>query len=214
MGYTDTHVWIEPKKGRLKGRGYWRAKPDSQKQKLYNAEHAARIKDVEIGHAGMAVAERTRAAQRFVNRVLKRRYVQRHYDASPIRVEPSQGHATRYAYAQGAISTITLPSGGMDWACTEMVVLHEMAHIFHYRRSHNQGRSHDWEFAAIFIDLVRNVMGKETADDLAKQFKRFKVRYKKPQKRNLTPEQRAAAAQRVAKARAVREQKRKAKDGS
>jgi hypothetical protein len=57
-------------------------------------------------------------------------------------------------------------------------------------------------------------MGKETADDLAKQFKRFKVRYKKPQKRNLTPEQRAAAAQRVAKARAVREQKRKAKDGS
>jgi putative metallohydrolase (TIGR04338 family) len=206
VAWADTHVWIEPKKGKMAGRGYWRAKPDAQKQRLYNAEHAARLKDVTIGHNGMIVAERIRAAQKFVNRVLKRKYVQRKYNTRPIRVEPSQGNGTRYAYAQGLMSTITLPRSGLDWACTEMVLLHEMAHIFHHRMG-DTGKSHGWEFASIFLDLVRNVMGKDTADYLLQQYKNFKVRYKKPQRRNLTPAQRKAAAKRAEKARAARTEK-------
>lgn len=181
---------------------------DSQRQKLYDAEAYTRARyDQSIG-SGLDPYERAKLCETFVNNILMRKYVQRKYPKAAkqgeVLVEVSVG-AYRFARAIGG-HTITLPSAG-NWAYTKLVMIHELAHIIEHRENGAKYGWHDWPFAAIFLDLTRNVMGKHVADDLKREFKHHRVRFRPKRKRQLTPEQRQAARERMVKARAVREEK-------
>jgi putative metallohydrolase (TIGR04338 family) len=180
-------------------------KRDSQRQRLYTAEQTTRIWHDESIGSGFDIELRAKLCSTFANEVMKRKYVQRKYPKAtmgPVHVEISKG-AYAYARAVGG-HTIKLPSAGL-WAYTKLVMLHELAHIIEHRENGSKYAWHDWPFAAIFLDLVRNVMGKEAHDHLKRQFRLNRVRFKPKAKRTLTPEQREAARLRMTKARAVRD---------
>lgn len=176
---------------------------DSQRTRLYAAEQHVRL--VFPMHIGIdePTAKRGEMCQRFVDDVLKRKYIQRKYPSGQITVWVKEG-AWRYAHAKG--SNIDLPSGG-PWAFDKLVLLHEIAHVFERRLNGRQMGGHGWTFAAIFLDLVRNVCGKEVADSLKGEYRYRKVKFRAPRTRTLTDDQKDAAAARLEKARAVRDVK-------
>jgi hypothetical protein len=100
---------------------------------------------------------------------------------------------------------------------TELLVLHEMAHLIHQREMHIGGMrphiaipydwrhrkgysaGHGWRWAMIYLQLVRWFMGGEVAKRLKVAFKVERVRHHAP--RVMSPAARAAAAERLRKAR-------------
>lgn len=173
---------------------------DSQRQRVYDAEQGM-FRDMHGKYLGDIFE-----CQQFVNRVTRRVYVQKKYQAPHIIVKGVPQKTTKAHAVSGYFlaPAIEVGTGQMAaWSRTDAVMLHEIAH-------HLTGvkRGHDWKFAAIFLDLVRNVMGKEAHACLKAKFKEKKVRYREPRKRKprvLTPEQKAAQTARLAKARAKRE---------
>jgi hypothetical protein len=91
------------------------------------------------------------------------------------------------------------PRAMLDW-----IVCHEMAHELNDRTFGVPGdlehlhASHGWRFCAIYLDVVRRVLGVEAHDALKASFKRNKVRFtpptKKRAKKDPTPAQLAARA--------------------
>lgn len=176
---------------------------DSQKQKLYKAEqnflrHCAA--DEYLGDIDQC--------QLFVNQVMRRAYVKKHYARGlgwPIRVK-GVPNKRRWAHAYCGASLIELGTGtSAEWSRTRAVVLHEMAHILAYRKYMDHTGSHNWQFALVFHDLVRNVMGVEAAKLLKRGYKCYGVRVSAPRKRVMTVEQKDAAAARLEVARTKRE---------
>jgi putative metallohydrolase (TIGR04338 family) len=164
---------------------------DTQRSRLYKAETAL----INIAKPLYEV----RDVEKYVKRVLARQSILRRYPRTNPNVRVKDGRGTRRALAYGS-HTISLPL----WARNEAVVLHELAHtiaVRHYYREKIAG--HGWQFAAILLDLVRAMMGKEAHDLLRASFKEHKVRYVAPrQKRELTPEQREELRARLAAIRA------------
>lgn len=175
---------------------------DSQKQKVYNAEQMylwQHSTNVYLGDIAQC--------QLFVNQVLKRRYVQKHYDTQNIKIKVV-GNPTkrRWAHAFCGSGLIELGTGeAADWSRTTAVVLHEIAHILAYRTYLEHTGSHGWEFARTFHDLVRNVMSKDAADCLKTGYKVYKVRTAAPRTRVMSEEQKNAQRVRLREARAKRE---------
>ena len=92
------------------------------------------------------------------------------------------------------------------------ILLHELAHVLTRRTYGYEVAGHGWEYCSVFLKLVLYAMGREAYNALKASFKRYRVKFKAPRKRKpLSPEQRAAAAERLAKARAVRAKKLRAK---
>ena len=188
-------------------------KRDSQVNRLYAAEKILRCglsKPVTTWKRGATKDERKKMlkdAQAFVDRVMARKYIKRKYpNASMYRITVRGTKASRRAVAWTVSGTIDLPFNG-EWGWHEDVLLHEIAHILDYRdywRRDGSRAYHDWRFAQIYLDLVRNVMGKEAHDALRKSFKANRVRYTEPRKRSLTPEQREALQERMKLAREAR----------
>ena len=101
--------------------------------------------------------------------------------------------------ARGGDGRIKLPK----WARNRYVVSHELAHCLAPATSW-----HDWRFCAAYLEVVKYMCGQEDADRLKESFKKHGVRFRAPRKRQpLTEEQREAARERLAKARAVKTQK-------
>lgn len=87
------------------------------------------------------------------------------------------------------------------------VVLHEMAHLAYADRHPDfdgDRRSHGWVFCDVYLRLVSRFLGVGNAAALKKRFKDGKVQFRPKRTRTLTPEQRAAAAARLAAARSER----------
>jgi putative metallohydrolase (TIGR04338 family) len=190
---------------------------DSQRQRVYDAEQVIRgTLDTRLWTPEMTTEECRVAAQKFINKVCKRKYITRKYGAdhgtsgffcNPPMVRLGANNKRRTATAFGG-HTIEMPAASSGrWAFVHSVLLHELAHNFERRKNRYKYAGHDWPFAAIYLDLVRNVMGREAYEALKASFKKHKVRTKPKGKRNLSPEQREAARQRMLKARAVREAK-------
>jgi len=94
------------------------------------------------------------------------------------------------------------------------VILHELAHVIHQREEQalrfdaemtqlraRKGffQSHGWRWAEVYLKLVLWFMGRPAYDALRKAFKAGRVRHRPP--RLMSPEQRAAAAERLKKVR-------------
>lgn len=177
---------------------------DSQKQRVYSAEQKFLRPYVDDYLGDVA------QCQLFINQVMRRKYIAKHYPTGlgwPIRVVgiPSKH---RWAHAYCGASRIEVGTGdAASWSRTKSVMLHELAHILAFRKYLDHSGSHNWQFAAVFLDLVRNVMGKEAAARLKAGYKVHRVRCTEPRKRTMTPAQKDAAAARLENARAKREAK-------
>jgi putative metallohydrolase (TIGR04338 family) len=164
---------------------------DSQRQRVYNAERILLPLSVPL--------REVRDIERYITKNMARKAILRRYPDASRSVNVRDGRGTRRPMAYGTRS-ISIPL----WARNESIVLHEMAHIIAER--HFQGHaSHGWQFCAVMLDLVRFCMGNEAHATLLASYNAHKVRYRAPRKRApLTPEQRAALAQRLATARAAK----------
>jgi len=163
---------------------------DTQRSKLYKAESVVHGRDL-VGVADM---------QRYVDELVKRAWFKRRWpDVTDIQVRDGRGR--RRAGASPANRYITMPK----WARYEEVVLHEVAHIVTDVQYGMRPAFHGWQFASNLIELVRYSMGKPEADMMKGSFRSSGVRFAKPKKRvPLTDEQKVAATQRLAAARAAR----------
>lgn len=163
---------------------------DSQRKRVYVAERvlskfAKPLRDVQD-------------IERFLKKQLQRKAILRRYpDATKkVRVSDGRGRVNACAYGDWKIA---IPL----WARNTHIVVHEMAHIVTHRQYGHRVAGHGWEYASVFLDLVRFIMGKEAHDALKQSFKDNKVRFTKPRTRKpLSPEAKAALALRLAEARA------------
>lgn len=100
-------------------------------------------------------------AQKFVNSLLKRSFVQRNYPFNyPIKVLDGRGRRSACASFRRGEFVICLPKAMR----TKYVILHEVAHHI------NRGDGHKAYFASCLLDLVRNILGKEQAEILQGAF--------------------------------------------
>lgn len=83
------------------------------------------------------------------------------------------------------------------WSRKRWIVLHELSHTIMDRRYRN-AVGHGWQYAEIYLLLVRHVMGINAHDCLKTQFKAHRVRYKAPRQRKpISAEQRAILVERM-----------------
>jgi hypothetical protein len=157
---------------------------DSQRGKAYKAE---RVLDDPKFSGPLPTVQNIEAYVMLIGlkAPLRKRYGSaldlKHY---PITV--GDGRGTRRALAHGS-HKITIPL----WARSEWIVLHEVAHIVHTRLYSGWGNGsravelgdpnaawHGWQWAAVYLDIVRFVKGKEAYDALKASFKKHKVRFR------------------------------------
>jgi len=169
---------------------------DTQRSKLYKAE--------QVLDRFAAPLREVADVEKYIARQMKRATLRARYGTA---VDPDRwslaikdGRGTRCALAYGS-HAISLPL----WARKDWVVLHELAHVIHNRLSRSfggsriaelhGGASHGWQFAAIYLDLVRFCMGAEAHDALKASFKERKVRFRPKRSAGpATPEQKARLA--------------------
>jgi hypothetical protein len=143
-------------------------------------------------------AERTVAADRvrpfgttlevwaYLERIERDRWFKRHHGIKHFRLTAT--NRGRVGRATHGGTHITLP----PWTRYPLYILHEVAHTV----SPHGVPPHGWEYAAIYLRLVRHFLGCAAHDELRRAFKAHRVRYTRP--RRLSPEARAAAVARLA----------------
>lgn len=158
---------------------------DSQRQKVYDAEQVIRRK----GRTFTSVEE----MQGYIDHLMGSAWFRRRWSIKNVTVK--RGREGTSAWANGLRRLINMPT----WAWTEDVLLHELSHIL---TDTHEGKvaPHGREFARIYLELVRHKMGKEHGDALRDSFRQHRVKFTKP-RAPMTPEQREAAAERLAAAR-------------
>lgn len=210
QGNTTMSTFIFTENPKQYARDNYTKRPirDSQRQKLYDAEtdafyyhkygvptyklpqklHCYPDKETRTRlQKGYPVWTHTDQVQAFVDAVMNRSYIKKHFPGVRY-IRVTDGRSRRRAGA------LFYPRPSFDheirmprWSREPMVTLHEMAHIL---TDHTYGfmsvPAHGREFAAIFLELVRHVMGKECADALKKGYKGKNVKYK--MKRVISPE--------------------------
>lgn len=160
---------------------------DTQRQRVYDAENAA-LSSIDP-RADLSL----RDMQNLVDRWCADRVVRRHYRRAvrPLLVTDGRGRRTAcYHPTLYGPDELRMPR----WSRSRRVLLHEFAHAltFSYSRA-----DHGWEFCACYLMLVRRFLGREAEATLMREFKARRVRYRRPRKRALTEEQRAAARERM-----------------
>jgi putative metallohydrolase (TIGR04338 family) len=170
---------------------------DSQRAKVYAAERTIRP----LGRSFSSIEE----IQGYVDRLVGSAWFRRRWGKRRITVE--RGRAGSSAMAVSGPSVIQMP----EWSWCEPVVLHEVAHLC-TDRQHTEGfqrvAAHGREYAAILLILVRRQMGDDAWRMLKLSFVKYKVKHTAKRSRAMTDEQREAAVERLALARAAKEQDR------
>jgi putative metallohydrolase (TIGR04338 family) len=165
---------------------------DSQRSKLYAAESVVRGQTFES----------VEAMQAYVDKLIGRAWFKRRWPGVRS-IAVRDGRGRRRAGASSFGGYITMPK----WSRYEEVVLHEVAHICtDSQYGTREVAAHGWQFAGTLVELVRYETGKDEADKMKASFRKAKVRFSEPKKRKaLSPEQKAANAERLSKARSARE---------
>lgn len=168
---------------------------DSQRSRVYRAENEA-LKSLARRYETMdeltgfvhSIVRRTRTLK--VAPELKR----------SITIKDGRGRSN----AGGNMSGIIMPV----WSRRDYIVLHELSHTIIERRYARSPAWHGWEFCAVYLKLVRSVMGVAAHDALRASFKKHGVRYKPKRKgKPLSPEAKAALVERLTKAREAKLQR-------
>ena len=172
-----------------------------QRSKSYPAARIA-LKDIAAPLPTVGDLEKYLARQS-ARATLRSRYGKA-VDVSDWKLEVSDGRRCRRALAYGTYK-IAIPR----WARNDWVVLHEWAHIVHARVTAMErgeclprmvgygsrtselagGPFHGWQYAAVYLDLVRFCMNTEAADALKTAFKEHRVRFRPKRTVTATPDQ-------------------------
>ncbi len=140
---------------------------DNQRSRLYKAERVLNKLSKRL--------EKVDDMKRFVDRLRKRATIVRRYGVE-LKTSIFIGDGRGKRNAGGDSRGIYMPL----WSRTEYIVLHEMAHCIACRR---YGRyniaAHGREFAAVYVDLVRYMLGKEAADTLKASFREHRVKFRR-----------------------------------
>lgn len=156
---------------------------DSQRQRVYAAENSvftSRPKEFKT----------RRGMEGRINRILKSPLVaklRREFNLPPkgfVEVRLRRAHTRSTSYG----GLIEFSKSSM----CEWVLLHELAHEIAPRGAH-----HHWPFAYVYLKLVSRYLGAAEAKKLKAAFKAHGARFKPKRTRNMTPEQKAAAAERL-----------------
>lgn len=170
---------------------------DSQRQKVYDAERILESYSQRV--------ETVPEIEAYLKYIWSLKRVRDAFPAGTNYGPPRVKDGRRCRRAKGGASDITMPR----WARTQYIVVHEVSHSIQVR---TYGRRldmawHGWQFCDIYLRLVLYVMGREAHDALKASFKAARVKFRQPRKRELTPEQRQAAALRLWAAREERKRK-------
>ena len=172
---------------------------DSQRGKVYAAENVWRHALLTEPNWPEPQYRTVSEVQARVDEILRRAYIQKRYGnriARGVRVTDGRGSRSARAMTDWGGKSISMPV----WSRKDSVIIHELCH--HFAGLHAK---HSWQFAAIMLDTVRHLMGKEAALALKAQYKAHRVRYTPPRpKRPMSPEQREACIARLATARAAK----------
>lgn len=161
---------------------------DQQKGRLYKAEKVLAPFSKRL--------ETPEEMAKYVKKVFERATIKRRYGRLLYKVKVLDGRGRRNA--GGWYGGITMPK----WSRTEYIVLHEIAHTLCQRQYGQSIAGHGWQYAAIYMDLVRFALGAEAGAALKASFKAHRVKFSKPKKRApLSPEKKAELAARLALAR-------------
>lgn len=147
---------------------------DNQRSRLYAAERAA------FDYAKTAPDFKTLdECEEFLNKFISGKVFQRHFPyVKHWKIVLRSGRGSRTALADRRVidgvecHCITLPK----WSRRKSVILHELAH--HINDAENRDvpyAAHGWQYAEIFLDLVRRGIGVEAQKALKNEFKARKV---------------------------------------
>jgi len=160
---------------------------DTQQQRLYDAEKFLRTE----GRQFQSIDE----IQTYIDRLVAEAWWGRRYRRVKINIKMGRAGSAARAYNYG--NRISMP----QWAWHESIVLHEVAHLIVNQVYGVDGvAGHGREFARILVGLVDHKMGKANGKALRESFRKHKVKFSLPRK-PMSPEQRAAATERLAQAR-------------
>ena len=171
---------------------------DTQKHKIYAAENDLKRLSPKF--------ENFEDCCKYVKKVCGSKWLLKKYEqrcrrmawhTEPFNISVEEGRSNAFARGSYYANSISLPK----WAQTELVALHEIAHVL---VSHDRIAGHGPEFAKCFLDLVKHFMGKEMHATLKASFKKHKVRTKVRVKRIMTEEQKNVLRERISKARAAK----------
>lgn len=174
---------------------------DTQRSKLYAAERAT-FNDADWRNQAMDLAD----CEALVRRIERSASWAKLMAERPHPIYGGWGRITVEAGRGGGMAhgtnLITLGVyGRRPW-----VILHELAHLATTRvHGDHAAAAHGWQFASIYLRLVRRWLGKPERDALRAAFRAHGVRYTAPRaKRQLTDEQKAELTARLARAREAR----------
>lgn len=173
-------------------------KTDSQRSRVYRAESS-------VLWSEKASAQLTEAETRdWVKRAVKYARTMGFSISRDVEVEFQNRRSGRAHAIRGGLTSYLYFSTP---ARKPWVVMHEVAHLVLPRRHPDfdgDDRSHGWVWADIYLRLVGKLLSAADRDALKASFRTHDVRFRPKRQRVLTPEQKAAAADRLAKARASR----------
>lgn len=167
---------------------------DSQRKKVYTAERKA-FSGAEVDLPEVVDVER------YIHHVCGLGRVKKSFPELAWRyITVGDGRRRRAAGGDGR--GIYMPR----WSRRKWIVLHELAHTIMDRRYSN-AVGHGWQYAWIYLTLVRHAMGVDAYCRLKTEFKAHRVRYKAPRKRKeLSAEHRAILVERMRQARNAKAQ--------
>lgn len=171
---------------------------DNQRSKVYTAEMYLHQSEAEMSWAEV---------EAYAAKVMGSTYVQAKYSVARRKIVFVKGRGGGFAknYHFDSYNRVhyhgPVVSLGV-WGRRRSVILHELAH--HFAGLHVR---HNWQFVAVYLDLVRHFLGQQAHDEFKASFKANRVKYRAPAKRTLTDEQRQAASERLAAARAAKAEK-------
>ena len=140
---------------------------DSQKTKVYHAEWDMQAK----GLVGKRF-ETLPAIDRWVNSiVLQSSWFKKHFPNGPGELHIK---TKKKGKALGSIHYLVLP----PWAWTKLTILHELTHGVVWL--HYGNYKHSWPFTRTYLKIVKHFLGKQYYDELRVQYKRLRVKYRKP----------------------------------
>jgi hypothetical protein len=173
---------------------------DSQRSKLYKAEDAAFRR---AGEPTLDFGQTVDFIRKVEGSAIWRKILDegpRQREWRPLIIEA--GKSNWSACAHGTFRVI-IPT----WARKEWVILHELAHIAVTRTYTDANAApHGWQFASVYLRLVKHFLGKAAHDKLRDEFRSAKVRSREPIKRApLSEERKAQLREQLAVARAAKQ---------
>ena len=162
---------------------------DSQRQKVYDAEHALRDK------LKLRKFKDLKDAQEYVNRILSSSWYAKMFPGGRKNVTLRYSRGSSWATAT-SFGVINMPKTGWYWAGNNFVVLHELAHTltpaaveanmcagspkcgmhsepwYHIKTP----AAHGPEFTRIYLDLIRRWMGKDAYEAMKTQYRTRRVK--------------------------------------